>query len=72
MPWAFIGSNTSLIAPVKVGSGAITGAGSVIAKDVEDNALAITRAPQEERAGWALKYRLRKQAKKDNAGKKAE
>ena len=31
---AFIGSNTALVAPVKVGAGAITGAGSVIAKDV--------------------------------------
>jgi bifunctional UDP-N-acetylglucosamine pyrophosphorylase/glucosamine-1-phosphate N-acetyltransferase len=70
---AFIGSNTALVAPVKVGAGAITGAGSVIAKDVPDNALAITRAPQQDRAGWALQYRLRKQAEKDGtAAKKAK
>ena len=67
---AFIGSNTSLVAPVKIGAGVITGAGSVIAKDVTKDALAITRAPHEERAEWALKYRLRKQAEKD-AKKKA-
>jgi bifunctional UDP-N-acetylglucosamine pyrophosphorylase / glucosamine-1-phosphate N-acetyltransferase len=64
---AFIGSNTALVAPVKVGAGAITGAGSVIAKDVAGDALAITRAPQTEHEGWALKYRLRKQAEKEKA-----
>ncbi|MBO39402.1 MAG: bifunctional N-acetylglucosamine-1-phosphate uridyltransferase/glucosamine-1-phosphate acetyltransferase [Rhodospirillaceae bacterium] len=69
---AFIGSNTSLVAPVKINAGAITGAGSVITKDVEDNALGISRAPQEEHKGWALKYRLRKQANKDKMEKKAE
>ena len=69
---AFIGSNTALVAPVKIGAGAITGAGSTISKDVPDNALSITRAPQDDRPGWAMKYRLRKQAEKDaaNAGKK--
>lgn len=68
---AFIGSNTALVAPVKIGPGVITGAGSVIAKDVTKDSLAITRAPQEERAEWALKYRLRKQAEKDAKKKKA-
>lgn len=67
---AFIGSNTALVAPVKVGAGAITGAGSVIAKDVPEDALAITRSPQEDRAGWAMQYRLRKQAEKDSAAPK--
>jgi len=69
---AFIGSNTALVAPVKVGAGAITGAGSTISKDVPENALSITRAPQADRPGWALTYRLRKQAEKDAAagGKK--
>lgn len=67
---AFIGSNTALVAPVKVGAGAITGAGSVIAKDVPDNALSITRAPQQDRAGWAMQYRLRKQAEKDGTAQK--
>ena len=37
---AFIGSNTALVAPVRVGDGAIVGAGSVITKDVPDDALA--------------------------------
>lgn len=68
---AFIGSNTALVAPVKIGAGAITGAGSVITRDVEKNALGLTRAPQEERPGWALKYRLRKQAELDQNRKKA-
>jgi len=67
---AFIGSNTALVAPVRVGAGAITGAGSVITRDVPGDALAVTRAPQEERAGWAMKYRLRKQAEKDAADSK--
>ena len=54
---AFIGSNTALVAPVKIGDGAITGAGSVIAKNVAANALALTRAPHDERPGWAEKFR---------------
>ena len=54
---AFIGSNTALVAPVKVGDGAIIGAGSVITKDVAADALAVTRAPHEERPGWAAKFR---------------
>ena len=53
-----------------MGAGAITGAGSVIAKDVPDNALAITRSPQTDRAGWAMQYRLRKQAEKDGTAQK--
>ena len=43
---AFIGSNTALVAPVKVGENALVGAGSVITKDVEPGQLALTRAPQ--------------------------
>ena len=58
---AFIGSNSSLVAPVKIGDGAIVAAGSTISKDVEADALAIERAPQEQRQGWAAKFRkLRK------------
>lgn len=55
---AFIGSNTSLVAPVKIGDGAYVGSGSVINKDVAPGALAIARAGQEERPGWAEKFRL--------------
>ena len=52
---AFIGSNTMLVAPVSVGSGALTASGSVITMDVEPNALAIARAPQVEKPGMARK-----------------
>jgi bifunctional UDP-N-acetylglucosamine pyrophosphorylase / glucosamine-1-phosphate N-acetyltransferase len=54
---AFVGSNTSLVAPVKIGDGAYIGSGSVINKDVAPDALAIERAPQEQRPGWAAKFR---------------
>jgi bifunctional UDP-N-acetylglucosamine pyrophosphorylase/glucosamine-1-phosphate N-acetyltransferase len=43
---AFIGSNTALVAPVRIGSGVIVGAGSVITRDVPDDALAVERAEQ--------------------------
>lgn len=55
---AFIGSNTSLVAPVKVGAGAYIGSGSVITKDVSPGALALERGSQEERPGWAEKFRV--------------
>ena len=57
---AFIGSNTALVAPVSVGDGAITGAGSVIARDVAAEALAVTRADHVEKAGWAARFRAAK------------
>ncbi|MBE0508042.1 MAG: bifunctional UDP-N-acetylglucosamine diphosphorylase/glucosamine-1-phosphate N-acetyltransferase GlmU [Marinospirillum sp.] len=49
---AFIGSNTSLVAPVSVGAGATIGAGSTITRDVDDRALAVTRAKQLQKANW--------------------
>jgi bifunctional UDP-N-acetylglucosamine pyrophosphorylase/glucosamine-1-phosphate N-acetyltransferase len=60
---AFIGSNTALVAPVKIGEGAIIGAGSVITKDVTADALGVVRAEQREIGGWAAKFR-QKQPKK--------
>lgn len=60
---AFIGSNSSLVAPVKIGEGAYVGSGSVISKDVPADALALTRAPQEERPGWAARFRKRLERK---------
>jgi bifunctional UDP-N-acetylglucosamine pyrophosphorylase/glucosamine-1-phosphate N-acetyltransferase len=54
---AFVGSNTSLVAPVTVGAGAYIGSGSVITKDVSPNALALERSTQDERPGWAEKFR---------------
>lgn len=66
---AFIGSNTSLVAPVTIGPGAVTGAGSTIAKDVSADALAVTRAPQREIRDWGRQTRERKQALKDKGEK---
>ncbi len=54
---AFVGSNTSLAAPVTVGDGAFVGAGSAIAKDVPPGALAVTRAPQRNIEGWTARKR---------------
>ena len=54
---AFIGSNTALVAPVKVGEGAITGAGSVITRDVQAGSLAVERTEQRSLLGWATKFR---------------
>lgn len=48
----FIGSNSALVAPVTVGKGATVGAGSTIAKDVSEHALAVTRSRQLEKADW--------------------
>ncbi len=49
---AFIGTNNSLIAPVTIGHGATTGAGSAISKDVPDDALAVARGKQVSIEGW--------------------
>jgi len=58
---AFIGSNSALVAPVKVGDGAIVGAGSVITRDVDADAIAVSRAEQVSRAGRARDYRAQRQ-----------
>jgi bifunctional UDP-N-acetylglucosamine pyrophosphorylase/glucosamine-1-phosphate N-acetyltransferase len=54
---AFIGTNTSLVAPVNVGDGAYIGSGSVITKDVPADALAVERGQQTNREGGALRFR---------------
>jgi bifunctional UDP-N-acetylglucosamine pyrophosphorylase/glucosamine-1-phosphate N-acetyltransferase len=54
---AFVGSNSSLIAPVRIGRGAIVGAGSTVTNDVEDNALTLTRSNQTDRPQGAIRYR---------------
>ncbi len=56
---AFIGSNSALIAPVRIGEGAYVGSGSVISNDVPANSLALSRAPQVHREGWAGRVRAR-------------
>ncbi len=65
---AFIGSNSALVAPVRIGDGAVVGAGSVITRDVAPGALAVARGNQMELPGWVEKFRERKRAEK--AGKK--
>ncbi len=57
---AFVGSNTALVAPVKIGDGVYIGSGSVISKDVPADALVVTRGPLEQRDGWAAKVRARR------------
>ncbi|WP_138380217.1 bifunctional UDP-N-acetylglucosamine diphosphorylase/glucosamine-1-phosphate N-acetyltransferase GlmU [Luteithermobacter gelatinilyticus] len=61
---AFIGSNTSLVAPVVIGEGAIIGAGSVVTRNVSGDALAVTRAEQKELGGWAARFRSKQQKHK--------
>jgi bifunctional UDP-N-acetylglucosamine pyrophosphorylase/glucosamine-1-phosphate N-acetyltransferase len=56
---AFIGSDTALVAPVRVGARAITAAGSVITEDVPDDALAIARGRQANKPGRGIKPKLR-------------
>ena len=60
---AFIGSNSSLIAPVTIGKGAYLGSSSAISKDVLDDALVVTRAPVREIKGWGAKFRARNEKK---------
>lgn len=66
---AFIGSNTMLVAPVRVGNGAMTATGSVITQDVEDGALAFARARQETKPGRATRLFDILRAKKQQRGK---
>ncbi len=61
---AFIGSDTALVSPVRVGDRAYTGTGSVITKDVPDGALGVARARQQNLDGWADANRARKQKDK--------
>jgi bifunctional UDP-N-acetylglucosamine pyrophosphorylase / glucosamine-1-phosphate N-acetyltransferase len=59
---AFIGSNSALVAPVKIGDGAYVGSGSVITHDVPADALALGRGRQTIKPGWAAKVREAKSA----------
>jgi bifunctional UDP-N-acetylglucosamine pyrophosphorylase/glucosamine-1-phosphate N-acetyltransferase len=54
---AFIGSNSSLVAPVKIGEGAYIGSGAVVTNDVPADALRLERAEQTTREGWAKRFR---------------
>ena len=60
---AFIGTNSSLVAPLTIGDGAYIGAGSTITKDVPPDALAVERSQQAAKDGWAARWRARHAAK---------
>ncbi len=70
---AFIGSNSALVAPVRIGDGAIVGAGSTISADVPDNALAVARADARVLKGYAkrLNGKNKRAAELAKAAKKA-
>ncbi len=66
---AFIGSDTVIVAPCTIGDGAMTAAGSVITKNVEANAMAVSRTKQTALSGWAEKFREQKKALKEKLSK---
>jgi bifunctional UDP-N-acetylglucosamine pyrophosphorylase / glucosamine-1-phosphate N-acetyltransferase len=66
---AFIGSNSSLIAPVKIGADAIVGAGSAVSRDVADGELRLVRAEQLIKPGWADRFHDAMKKKKAEAKK---
>ena len=68
---AFIGSNSSLVAPVTIGAGGYVGSGSVVVEDVPADALTIARGRQSNKDGWAKTFRAEKSAAK-KAGKKPD
>lgn len=68
---AFIGSDSQLIAPVRIGKGAYIASGTTVTRDVPDDALAIARAKQENREGFAARLRRRNEAAKEAAKKKS-
>ncbi|MGE5514130.1 MAG: bifunctional UDP-N-acetylglucosamine diphosphorylase/glucosamine-1-phosphate N-acetyltransferase GlmU [Bacteroidota bacterium] len=69
---AFIGSNTALVAPVRVGDNAYVGAGSVISgRDVEAGSLAVVRGERSDRPGWVAKFRSLMERRKSEKKKTA-
>ena len=67
---AFIGSDSQLVAPVRVGEGAYVGTGTTVTRDVPADALAISRVKQENKEGYAGKLRARMKAAKEEAARK--
>jgi bifunctional UDP-N-acetylglucosamine pyrophosphorylase/glucosamine-1-phosphate N-acetyltransferase len=61
---AFVGSNSSLVAPVTIGAGAMVGSGSVVTADVAPGDLALARGVQTAKAGWAARFMAAMRAKK--------
>jgi bifunctional UDP-N-acetylglucosamine pyrophosphorylase / glucosamine-1-phosphate N-acetyltransferase len=66
---AFIGSNSALVAPVKIGRDAIVGAGSTVTRDVADGELRLVRADQSVKPGWADRFHDAMRKKKADAKK---
>ena len=66
---AFIGSNSALVAPVKIGDRAYIGSGSVVTKNVPADALAVARGEQTVKPGWAKRLRALKGLGKKKAKK---
>lgn len=64
----FVGSDTQLVAPVRIGRGALIAAGTTVTQDVPPNALAIGRASQVNRPGWATKRRMLAESGKPVSG----
>ena len=61
---AFIGSNSSLVAPITIGKGAFVGSGSVVTESIPDDALALGRGRQVTKEGWAAEFRAKAKAAK--------
>ena len=62
---AFVGTHSSLVAPVTIGEGAFLGSGGVITQDVPKDALALGRAQQVNKEGWAKRYHAAQQKRKN-------
>ena len=62
----FVGSDVAFVAPVVIGDGAVIGAGSVVTRDVPDNAMVVTRAEERQNAEAGTRYRVRKQTAKQS------
>jgi bifunctional UDP-N-acetylglucosamine pyrophosphorylase/glucosamine-1-phosphate N-acetyltransferase len=67
---AFIGSDSHLVAPVRIGDGAYVATGTTVTRDVPDDALAIARLKQENKEGYASRLRGKFKAQKEAAAKK--
>ena len=62
---AFVGTHSSLVAPITIGAGAYLATGGVITQDVPEDALALGRSKQVNKTGWAKRYRDAKQKRKE-------
>lgn len=64
---AFVGTHSSLVAPLTIGKGAFLGSGGTITKDVPGDALALARAAQVNKEGWAKRYHAAQRKRKENS-----